>query len=251
MKKHKIMQVLSKKIYKEKFVELLLENDLTPFPRAGQFLHILTGGAFIRRPLSIAGCTENSVRILFEIKGKGTKKLSEISKGQYLDIVGPVGNNFPLPDRKKEISLVAGGMGLAPLLFLASQLISEKMNFKFFYGARDKGHLLDFLLPKGDYKKFISTDDGSDGEKLTVVEMFERKLNNEKTDIVFAAGPYQMLKALSEICRNNNIEAYVSLENIMFCGLGVCQGCVTETINGYKRVCRDGPVFDHREIKWT
>ncbi|MCM8765074.1 MAG: dihydroorotate dehydrogenase electron transfer subunit [Candidatus Omnitrophica bacterium] len=249
--KHKIVRALSKKILNDKYVELILENKLESFPEAGQFVHILTTGAFMRRPLSIAGCTEKRIKFIFEIKGPGTKKLSEINEGMHLDIIGPLGNGFPSINREKKIYLAAGGTGIAPLLLAAEKFINEKKNFSLFYGAKTDKDLLISILPHGNYKKFLSTDDGSYGEKGAVLKIFERETVNEKPDIVFAAGPIAMLKKLSELCSKKKIKAYVSLENVMFCGIGVCQGCVIETISGNRRVCKDGPVFDHTEIKWN
>ena len=249
--KHKSVKVLSKKILNDKYVEMVLENNLEPFPKPGQFVHILTTGTFIRRPLSIAGCTENKIKLVFQIKGPGTAKLSEINEGINLDIIGPLGNGFPSVSSKKMIYLVAGGIGVAPLLFAAKNFLCENKNFKFFYGARTGKDLLISVLPDGNYEKFLSTDDGSYGEKATVLEIFERETAHKKPDIVFSAGPISMLKKLSRLCGKKKIKTYVSLENVMFCGLGVCQGCIVETMNGYKRICKDGPVFEHTEIKWN
>lgn len=248
--KHNKARVLSKKIFNDIYVEILMENKFNIQPRPGQFIHILTSGTLIRRPFSIAGCTEKWVKILFQIKGPGTTSLAKVKKGMHLDIIGPLGNGFPRVDKSVKVALVAGGMGVAPLLFVASEFISNNIGFRLFYGAKTSKDLLVSVLPDGNYEKILSTDDGSYGEKATVLEIFEKNMANWKPDIVFSAGPFEMLKKLSMFCKQNNINAYLSLENVMFCGLGVCQGCVIETIEGYKRVCKDGPVFGYREIKW-
>lgn len=249
--KHYKMKVISKKIFNDIYVEILMENKFHIQPKPGQFIHILTTATFIRRPLSIAGCTDEWIRILFQIKGPGTKKLSEVEKGMELDIIGPLGNGFPVVNRTSIIHLVAGGIGIAPLLFVATEFIKENRYFKLFYGSKTHKDLLISILPDGNYKSFFSTDDGSYGEKMTVIEIFEKETQKEKPDVVFSAGPSKMLEKLSGFCKRNNIEAYISLENIMFCGLGVCQGCITDTSNGYKKVCTEGPVFNYREIKWN
>lgn len=248
--KHKKSLIISKRIFNKKYVELILENNLEPFPSPGQFVHILTNATYIRRPFSIAGCTQKQVKILFQIKGHGTKKLSEIQKGMYLDIIGPLGNGFPDVKDEKNIYLVAGGIGIAPILFLITKLLNENKRFKLFYGAKTKTDLLFSFIPEGMYEKIFSTDDGTYGERSTVLDTFERVSMKEKPDIVFSSGPIEMLKKLSMFCKKKGIKTYVSLENIMFCGVGVCQGCVIETVKGYKRVCKEGPVFDHLEIKW-
>ncbi|HOK79345.1 MAG TPA: dihydroorotate dehydrogenase electron transfer subunit [bacterium] len=248
--KHKKVRVLSKKIFNGKYVELFFENRFDSIPQPGQFVHIFTGGAFMRRPLSIAGYSPEKIRIVFQIKGPGTKKLAELSNGTKIDILGPLGNSFPGIEKQQKIYLVAGGIGIAPILFVADKFIQSGNDFKILYGARTKNDLLDFLLPEGNYKKIISTDDGSAGEKATVIEILTKEILKEKPDIIFSAGPFAMLKSLGLLCAKENIDAYVSLENVMFCGLGVCQGCVVETTLGYQRVCKDGPVFHNRLIKW-
>lgn len=248
--KHKKSLVISKRILNGRYVELIFENNLEPFPSPGQFVHILTDATYIRRPFSIAGCTQKQAMILIQIKGPGTKKLSEIQKGMYLDIIGPLGNGFPDVKDEKNIYLVAGGIGIAPILFLMSKLLNENKKFKLFYGAKTKDDMLVSMLPEGKYEKILSTDDGSYGEKATVLETFEKVTIEEKPDIVFSSGPNEMLKKLSIFCKEKGIKAYISLENIMFCGTGICQGCVVDTKEGYKRVCKEGPVFDHLEIKW-
>ncbi|MCM8816558.1 MAG: dihydroorotate dehydrogenase electron transfer subunit [Candidatus Omnitrophica bacterium] len=249
--RHIKAEVFSKKILNDTYVEVVFANKFNIQPNPGQFVHILTKATFIRRPFSIAGCTDQWVRILFKIRGPGTKKLSEVKKGMQLDIIGPLGNSFPSVDKKAKIYLVAGGIGIAPILFVAEQFVKEKRYFKLFYGARNHKDLLIQFLPDGEYIKFFTTDDGSFGKKGTVVEVFEKKSEEEKPDIVFAAGPMKMLEKLSISCKQHNIDAYISLENIMFCGLGVCQGCVIETIDGYKRVCKEGPIFNSKKIKWN
>jgi len=248
--KHKKLKVLSKKIFNEIYTELVLENRFEMLPEPGQFIHILTTATYIRRPLSIAGASENHIKILFQIKGAGTRKLSEVSEGMLLDIIGPLGNSFPPVDGFEKIYLVAGGIGVAPLLFAATKIMEKNKNLKFFYGARTKKDLLVSVLPEGNYKRLLTTDDGSFGEKGSVLHIVEKESIEEKPDVIFSAGPLNMLKKLSAFCRENKIKAYVSLENVMFCGLGVCQGCVIETSDGYKRVCKDGPVFNHEEIRW-
>ncbi len=249
MKQQKV-RILSKKIYNNRYVDMWLENRFSEVPEPGQFVHIFTGSTFLRRPFSIGTCTEKDFRILFQIKGAGTRKLADMETGCELDIIGPLGNHFPVRDNLNEIYVVAGGIGIAPLLFLSSSLLEKKKRFKFFYGARTKSDLLDFLMPDGDYEKIFSTDDGSYGEKGTIVEMLKNRLHSKKPDVVFSSGPYLMLKEISSVCSRYDIPAYVSLENIMFCGLGVCQGCVIDAKNGYQRVCRDGPVFNHKDVIW-
>ena len=248
--KHQKMAILSKKIYSNKYVDMWLENKFSETSKPGQFVHIFTGSTFFRRPFSIAGYKKNEFRILFQIKGQGTKKLAETPIGSKLDIIGPIGNCFPVKNPFSNIYIVAGGIGLAPLLFLASMLIKNKKSFRFFYGAKTKSDLLDFVMPEGNYERILSTDDGSFAKKGTIVEMLDKQLDFQKPDVIFSAGPYLMLREISRLCDRNNIIGYVSLENIMFCGVGVCQGCVVNTQKGYQRVCTDGPVFNHKDIQW-
>jgi dihydroorotate dehydrogenase electron transfer subunit len=247
---HKISEIKEKKIYKKNFCLLAIKNNFHYTALPGQFIHVKTEDVFLRRPFSIAKYSDKNLSVLFQIKGKGTFSLSRKNPGEKIDIIGPVGNSFPYEKFKGDIVIAAGGIGISPMIFLASVLIKNKKKFSFFYGARNKDLLLDIFLPSGKYPAVVSTDDGSKGEKGKITDKIKDYIKTGKIDAIFASGPYFMLKTISEIAQNANIPCYVSMENRMFCGTGVCQGCVIETAEGFKKVCTEGPIFDAKQIKW-
>lgn len=248
---HVIAKIIKIKKYGNKYCMVSLENRFSGQPAPGQFLHVKIEGVFLRRPFSFAGADAKNVSILFQVKGKGTQLLSEKTPGETLDLLGPAGNHFPFKKFPGKILVAAGGLGIAPMLFLAASLVRGNREFTFFYGAKNKAELLDFLIPGGEYPVFISTDDGSSGKKGNVPAMIEKNIKQNKFSVIFGSGPYLMLKQLALISTKTGIPAYLSLENRMFCGTGVCQGCVIETVHGFKKVCSDGPVFKSDEISWT
>jgi len=228
---------------------------------AGQFIEIKVNNGMdplLRRPISIHGVSGTKVKLIYEVIGRGTQTLSERKPGDFLDVIGPLGNGFEYnrlsrkPDNRKTV-LVAGGMGVAPLVFLA-----EKMKFHrpvVLIGARKKEQVLcsqEFKVL--GCKVATATDDGSLGFKGRVTDLLKEFLlaNQEagNPEHIYACGPQPMLKAVVQISRENNIASQLSLETHMACGFGACLGCVVSTKSGYKRVCKDGPVFIGKELIW-
>lgn len=227
----------------------------------GQFVEIKVGNSFeplLRRPFSVHRVKGDSIEILYEIVGKGTEILSKRKAGEYLDIIGPLGNgfNYELPATNNELILIAGGMGVAPLVFLAEKLAEFKVHglkFMVLIGARTKKQ----ILCLEEFKNFgckvkIATDDGSKGFKGRITDLLKLSLStiNYEHPTIYSCGPEPMLKALSVISKEHKIPAQISLEAHMACGIGACLGCVVNTIDGYKRVCKEGPVFNSEEIIW-
>lgn len=229
----------------------------------GQFITIrLSNGLapLLRRPLSIHRIKGGSLEILYEVVGEGTKILAQKKPGEYLDIIGPLGNGFNLsphtrtPAHRQTI-IVAGGMGVAPLLFLAEKLTTHNSQpTTVLLGAKTKGQ----ILCEKEFKKLgcdvkIATDDSSRGFKGRVTDLFKSILlttRNPQLTTIYACGPRPMLKEISRISQEYNIPAQASLEEHMACGFGACLGCVVKTSEGYKRVCSEGPVFMADEIAW-
>lgn len=222
----------------------------------GQFVEVRIADStepLLRRPLSIHRAGASRIEILYEAVGKGTELLSRKKTGESLDMIGPLGNGFTVQRKPKTVNiLVAGGMGVAPLVFLAETLASRDVLV--LIGARTKKQ----ILCEKEFKKFgcdvkIATDDGSRGFKGRVTDLLAELLRTKhdvRSTALYACGPKPMLKAISEISKTHNIPAQISMEEHMACGIGACLGCVVKTKNGYQRVCKDGPVFDAREIVW-
>lgn len=239
----------------EKLYLLILEGSFSKSPVPGQFVHIKIEPFFLRRPFSIAFYQDNSLKILYRIVGRATEVLSMAEKGGLLSVIGPLGNGFPLNKKYRNIYLVGGGTGIAPLLFLTKHLSQQNCRITFFYGARTSQCIAFNILPYGINYVF-STDDGSYGYKGIVGDIMEHHIQrNDIPDVIYGGGPYGMLKQVAEIARRYRIPAFVSLENRMACGTGICYGCVTKIVNNkgrwvYKRVCKDGPVFSTKEVLW-
>jgi dihydroorotate dehydrogenase electron transfer subunit len=212
------------------------------------------------RPFSVFYANENIIEIIYKVVGKTTRILSDLKKGDYVNILGPLGNGFKLllkTDNRKPV-LVGGGHGIAPLLFLCSKLTQAKAcDYKIpkqkiivLIGARDR----ELILCKDEFEKLgamvqIATDNGSYGHKGLVTELLENELVKNKNMVVYACGPNKMLKRVSEIAEKHKVRAQVSLENIMGCGIGACLSCVCKDKYGkHKLVCSDGPVFDSRTL---
>ncbi len=233
----------------------------------GQFLHIYIpkSDILLRRPFSIHKIRNNDVFILFKVRGKATEMLSQRREGDPLDIIGPLGNGFNYRYlfgggeliNTRIIVLIAGGIGVAPLLFLAERLedILRGKNLEkwIFLGARTKDEILgkkDFA--KLGYKLFMATEDGSDGFKGTVIDLLKHKLKTTDSKLrayIYASGPTQMIFYLAKVIRKfSYLKGEASFEQFMGCGVGICWGCAIETKKGYKRVCKDGPVFNLEDI---
>jgi dihydroorotate dehydrogenase electron transfer subunit len=229
--------------------------------RPGQFLMLKVDDSrepLLRRPLSIHRVDKEKIEMLYERVGRGTEILSRRKANEFLDVIGPLGNGFTLPpkSRQSRLVLVAGGMGVAPLVFLAQRLAAEKhksgeAKIQVFIGARTKEQ----ILCEKEFKKLgcdvkIATDDGSLGFFGRVTGLLEVALSAMDCQrcIVFACGPKPMLWELVRISRKKLIPTQVSLEEHMSCGIGACLGCVVNTVEGYKRVCKEGPVFEGEKL---
>lgn len=225
---------------------------------AGQFVNIRLSDVFdplLRRPFSIHRVTGASIEILYEVVGRGSGLLSEKKAGEYLDVIGPLGNGFSMPDTKTAI-LAAGGMGVAPLLFLAEQLRIRHPEscIQVLIGAKAK----DSILCEKQFKELgcnvkIATDDGSRGFKGRVTDLLKNLISAKRYPLnatIYACGPRPMLKEITILSQQRNIAAQISLEEHMACGIGACLGCIVNTKESYKRVCKDGPVFNAQKIIW-
>lgn len=208
----------------------------------------------LKRPFSIHRLCGNDLQILYRVVGKGTDLLSKNKKGEILDVIGPLGNSFPSARKQDKTILIAGGLGIAPIFALAEKM--KNKNPVLFYGARSKKELLfiDDLKCLG-IEPVISTDDGSSGKKGNIVNALSRHLTRHPSSVThscfYACGPKPMLKALSVLAKRAGLKGYVALEQSMACGIGTCLGCVVNTKNGFKRVCKEGPVFPIEEIIWN
>jgi len=223
----------------------------------GQFLMLKCGkNSLLRRPLSIHGISASRIRLLYRVSraadgtatGKGTDWLSRLKKGDSVDVIGPLGNDFKIAADTHRVLLVAGGIGIAPLGFLAEQALSSGRQVTLLLGARSAAGILPHnLLPSGA-TCVLTTDDGSLGNKGLVIDILPGYL--EQADQIYVCGPQAMMEKISVIPGLVSRSVQVSLEVRMGCGAGACYGCSIRTVHGMKRVCREGPVFDIKDIIW-
>lgn len=280
-------KILSNKQVKGDYFHLTLSGPaIAKEAKPGQFVNVRINDSYeplLRRPFSIHRIgsrpntehrTPNTIEVLYEVVGKGTRVLSEKGPGECLDIIGPLGNGFDYKSPGHQVTrspvLVAGGMGVAPLLFLADRLaysveriayrenlsaIRYPLNAIVLIGAKTKSHIIcaDEFKDLGCEVK-IATDDGSRGFKGRVTDLLKDILRASSIEYrassIYSCGPQPMLKEISRISRQYNIPAQISLEEHMACGIGACLGCAVNTKEGYKRVCKEGPVFNTSEIIW-
>ena len=236
------------------FILELLAPVKLPSLSPGQFVELLvneSNHAFLRRPFSIHSVSPetNTLRLLVQIKGEGTNKLSRTRVGGKVNLIYPLGNSFTLPETRN-VLLVGGGCGVAPLLFLAVKLNETGIRPVILVGGKTKKDLLEV----DEYRKYgellVTTDDGSEGEKGLVTDhsLFSRE--NPGFRMIYACGPDPMMKKVAEIAGRHHADCEVSLENSMACGFGVCLCCVTPTLTGNQRVCVEGPVFNTKALGW-
>jgi dihydroorotate dehydrogenase electron transfer subunit len=221
--------------------------------RPGQFAMISCdrgSGRLLRRPISICRVSGEEVTFLFAAVGAGTEWLAQRQAGETIDILGPLGYGFSIPSEPSRLLLVAGGMGIAPLIFLAHNASQSGHHVKLLIGAKTAGMVCPRqLLPLG-IEVIISTEDGSSGLQGRVTSLLPQ--NAEWADRVYTCGPLPMYRTMAAQCQDefHSLPVQLSLEVRMGCGLGFCYACTIKTRQGLKQVCRDGPVFDLYDVLW-
>lgn len=257
LKKHIIdLQVVSVEALGGRFVLLKCTDPNAPLPpmMPGQFAQLRVDGSketFLRRPISInfVDTKLNQIWFLVQLVGAGSRALGRLREGDTLNALLPLGNGFSMPvSAEKTHLLVGGGVGTAPLLYLGAQMNLMGMRPTFLLGARTK----DMLLQLEDFERvgdvYVTTEDGSAGEKGFVTQ--HSILFKQHFDRISVCGPSPMMKAVARFARANSVPCEVSLENMMACGLGACLCCVEKTVKGNVCVCTEGPVFDINELTW-
>lgn len=226
-------------------------EDIEP----GQFANILVPNSthvFLRRPFSIyqVNYENNSISFLIKGIGEGTNTLINCEVGDFLSVIFPLGNWFKYPKKKSRLLLVGGGVGVAALLILAKKLSEAGHHIDILLGARSASDLVELNVFAGFGNIHTTTEDGSMGTPGYVTDHSLFKKEIISFDKIFTCGPDPMMKAVARIATLHHISCEVSLENTMACGYGVCLCCVTETIDGHRCVCTEGPVFDIKQLKW-
>lgn len=234
---------------------------LTQSPRPGQFMMLqVTDGPdpLLRRPISLCGASRGRIEMIIQVRGTGTRSIAASRLGATLNALGPLGTPFSTPPSLKTAVLVAGGIGAAPLLYLADHLSScrPEVDVYFYMGAKngETAKMVRRFLDR-NARAFFVAEDGSTELCGLVTDIFTDDLKSGRFSpadaCIYGCGPSPMLAALAGASQTYGLSCQVSLEAHMACGVGACLGCVVRTSDGYKRVCLDGPVFDGNVIEWS
>lgn len=254
MKQLKDLRVTSVEFLHTRFVLIKLQSDeVLPEIKPGQFVEVKVNGSattFLRRPISINFVDKENreIWLLVQIVGDGTKALAHLKEGDTLNVLFPLGNGFTEPKEGEKVLLVGGGVGVAPLLEYGKALKEAGSIPVFLLGARTKADLMQLDLFSKYGKVYITTEDGSEGEKGFVTQ--HSVLAKESFDRISTCGPKPMMVAVARYAKANGISCEVSLENMMACGLGACLCCVEKTVKGNVCVCKEGPVFNINDLTW-
>lgn len=253
-KKKAAAAVISQKQIGEQIFDLWLETELSKDAHPGQFVGVYPRGesTLLPRPVSIceADGAKGRLRLVYRVAGKGTAAFSACKAGERLELLGVLGNGFPLDKAKgKKVFLMGGGIGIPPMLELAKRLDARK---QILLGYRNRELFLEEDLAKyGDV--YVATEDGSVGTKGNVMDIISAY--SLQADMIMACGPMPMLRAIKKYAREQGIPAYISLEERMACGVGACLGCVCKTAKvdthshvHNARICTEGPVFEAGEV---
>lgn len=231
-------------------------NEIAKQCRPGQFVSVFSknGSKLLPRPISICEIEgeQNRIRLVYRVTGKGTgtEEFSQMHAGDKLEIMGPLGNGFPLKEAEgKRVFLMGGGIGIPPMLQIAKELQAEKTAV---LGYRDELFLNQEFETVSQV--YVATEDGSAGTKGNVMDAIRE--HGLAADVIFACGPKPMLRAIKAYAEENGIECWVSMEERMACGIGACLACVCQSkeVDDHshvhnKRVCKDGPVFKSTEVE--
>ena len=247
--------VISQDCIAKDIYSLWLQTDkIAAQARPGQFVSVYCndGGHLLPRPISLCEIDQEkgTLHLVYRVVGKGTEMFAALKAGDSVEVLGPLGNGFPMEEAEgKRVFLIGGGIGVPPMLETAKQLKGEPV---LVMGYRDELFLTDEMKKAGEL--VIATEDGSAGTKGNVLDAIRE--NDLKADMIFACGPKPMLRALKAYGLENNIPCYVSMEERMACGVGACLGCVCQSTEvddhsqvKNKRVCKDGPVFLSTEVE--
>ena len=220
----------------------------------GQFVHLRISrhaDFILRRPFSVHRARDGRIEILYQVVGLGTRALEDAVRDDVMDVIGPLGHGWRVPDGTKRALVVAGGLGAAPMGMLVERLAEHGVQVTFAQGAPSAGKLLAReLFDSLCRRSVVATDDGSAGTCGFVTVLSAEQLERERPDVVYVCGPEPMQRIVADQCAAAGVPCQVSLERLMACGIGACLSCVVATRDGQKRACVDGPVFDAADVLW-
>ena len=248
-------RILSNKQVAASMFVIDLQCDIDP-AKPGQFITVRVASSVVpllRRPFALSRIDRErrSVSFIYQVRGAGTELLSTYGCGVEVDIIGPLGKPFPLPAREHFSLLVAGGIGLGPVLFLEEMLRGKGYESALVFGCRSTSYIPGSLFESRSVT--VCTDDGSSGFSGNVVTYLESIADGlPETTRIYCCGPEPMLKGCHDFALRYNFPCHVSVEQVMACGVGACMGCAVRLADGtsYARACREGPVFDSKDLAW-
>ena len=237
-----ILEIIENRSLNKAVYKMVLKGDFKNIKNPDEFINISLKNFYLRRPFSVADYTLDTLTIIYKVLGEGTKEMTNLKIGDKLDVLIGLGNGFYDMNSQKPL-LIAGGIGIAPFINLIKEFNKKGIRPTLIYGEQTKNNfiLLDFF--KDNTKLYLTTDDGSLGYFGNSVDFIRNNIIDY--DKFYACGPMPMLKNLNNVCTKIG---YVSLEARMGCGFGACMGCSIKTVDGYKRVCKEGPVFLASEV---
>ena len=251
--------IYNKEIAKDYYELSFKWNKEAGQPSPGQFITIKcsdTSSPLLRRPFALSYFNEKTLesKIIYQKRGESTKLLSSKSENEQLDIIGPLGNSFPLTEAHTPI-LIAGGIGIGPMLFAYSKFLKEGITPILIIGTRTMEYMPN-VDEINNFNTVFCTDDGSLGHKGTVIDYINKNLDVSNC-VFYTCGPHPMMASASKKKKKKHIDCWVSMEQTMACGVGACMGCVIEiesvhsNKNIFARVCKDGPIFNSKDVKWN
>lgn len=246
--------VSNKTLNHEHFVLELKPDKTLPEISAGQFVEVRVDGSentMLRRPISVhdVDYDKNILSLFIKKVGDGTRHLSDLTGGDNLNLILPLGNGFTIPD-SSNVLLVGGGCGVAPMLYLARKIAEKGLRPFILLGGKTKTDISGIAAYQAFGNVAITTEDGSEGVKGFVSDHPWMKQETPDFKLLYACGPEPMMKAVNDFGKKHEIDTEVSLEHTMACGFGACLTCVVDTTKGHQLTCKDGPVFNTKELKW-
>lgn len=239
--KYMVKNVFSNEKIEEDIYEITIEGKFEGNPGQFYLLRAWDEEPVLSRPISIYDKDEEKIKFLYRVCGRGTEILTKLKKGDEIKLTGPLGNGFPLEKLQGKVALVAGGIGIAPMLYLTKKL--KKSSLDLYAGFRKISKTVD-NVEKNVNNFVLSTENGEAGHKGYVTDL----INVENYDVVVCCGPEIMMSKVIKMCDEKNVPLYVSMENRMACGIGACLVCTCKTKDGRKRSCKEGPVFLGEEL---
>ena len=242
MTKQGFFEIVSNAPLTENVFKMELSGDTSAITSPGQFVNIKLDGFYLRRPISVCDIDGDRLTLIYKVVGKGTEAMSKMKNGR-LDILSGLGNGYDMSLSGDSPLLIGGGVGVPPLYYLAKKLRENGKNVSVILGFNTRSEIFyeqEFLALGCSVS--VTTVDGTYGVKGFVTSALPKNYS-----YVYTCGPEPMLKA---VFKGISTSGQFSFEERMGCGFGACMGCTCETVTGYKRICRDGPVLKKEEIKW-